>query len=253
MAAPGNDRQRRIDARESYSIAHRGLSEQHPENTLASFQAAIDHRADVLEVDVRVTADGVLVCVHDATLERCHGHDAAVGDLTWQQLHELAPEVPTLRHVLLRLGPRAGWFLDCKFDDAGALQHLVRVLQQTGMGFESGAHLRAGERLPPGTVAFESARPQLLRAFRALTGVGCVRLVDVDATLRDLLAGAPMVRRYAQGLVVPDSLASARVIRYLRRLGLGVYVYTVNDGGRFDDLRAMGASGVFTDAAHRIA
>jgi len=51
-------------------IAHRGASASAPENTLTSFQLAVQHEAGCVEHDLQVTRDGVLVCVHDSTLER---------------------------------------------------------------------------------------------------------------------------------------------------------------------------------------
>ena len=51
-------------------IAHRGASADRPEHTLAAYQLAIDQGADGLECDVRLTADGHLVCVHDRRIDR---------------------------------------------------------------------------------------------------------------------------------------------------------------------------------------
>lgn len=51
-------------------ICHRGDHTKYPENTMAAFQAAIDHGADFIEMDVRTTADGHLILLHDATVDR---------------------------------------------------------------------------------------------------------------------------------------------------------------------------------------
>ena len=51
-------------------IAHRGASGYAPEHTRAAYQLAIDQRADFVEQDLAVTRDGVLICLHDDTLER---------------------------------------------------------------------------------------------------------------------------------------------------------------------------------------
>lgn len=52
------------------SVAHRGASAYAPEHTLAAYQLAIEMGADYVEQDLAVTKDGVLICLHDATLER---------------------------------------------------------------------------------------------------------------------------------------------------------------------------------------
>src|SRR5262245_50347802 len=51
-------------------IAHRGASGSAPEHTLAAYRLALEQRADFVEPDLAVTKDGVLICLHDDTLER---------------------------------------------------------------------------------------------------------------------------------------------------------------------------------------
>ncbi len=51
-------------------IAHRGFSAQAPENTLVAIRQAIDIGADMVEMDVTMTADGHVICLHDETLDR---------------------------------------------------------------------------------------------------------------------------------------------------------------------------------------
>jgi glycerophosphoryl diester phosphodiesterase len=57
-------------ARRKWLIAHRGASAYAPEHTIESYRLAIEQGADFIEPDLQVTRDGVLVCVHDVTLER---------------------------------------------------------------------------------------------------------------------------------------------------------------------------------------
>ena len=54
-------------------IAHRGASACAPEHTLAAYRLALQQGADFVEPDLQITKDGVLVCLHDATLERTTG------------------------------------------------------------------------------------------------------------------------------------------------------------------------------------
>ncbi|MDP8962167.1 MAG: glycerophosphodiester phosphodiesterase, partial [Actinomycetota bacterium] len=70
-------------------VAHRGASEDAPEHTTHAYDAALAQGADSIEVDLRLTRDGVLVCWHDETLERIAGMSAAVGDLTLDELRGL--------------------------------------------------------------------------------------------------------------------------------------------------------------------
>ena len=57
-------------SRRVWNVAHRGASAERPENTLPAFELAIEQRADVVECDVRRTADGALLLMHDATVDR---------------------------------------------------------------------------------------------------------------------------------------------------------------------------------------
>lgn len=67
-------------------IAHRGSSSSHPEHTLAGYQRAIDEGADLLECDVRLTADGYLVLVHDRRIDRISDGQGVVSTKTLEQL-----------------------------------------------------------------------------------------------------------------------------------------------------------------------
>jgi len=70
-------------------VAHRGASEAEPEHTLAAYQHAIEVGADALECDVRLTADGHLVCVHDRRVNRTSDGTGLVSTLELAQLEGL--------------------------------------------------------------------------------------------------------------------------------------------------------------------
>ncbi|WP_223775582.1 glycerophosphodiester phosphodiesterase [Streptomyces sp. 135] len=84
-------------------VAHRGASEEAPEHTLAAYKKAVDDGADALECDVRLTADGHLVCVHDRRVNRTSNGRGAVSALelsdlaaldfgSWKRHHDEAVE-----------------------------------------------------------------------------------------------------------------------------------------------------------------
>ncbi len=70
-------------------VAHRGSSGSYPEHTLQAFRAAIAEGADAIECDVRLTRDGVLVCVHDRRVDRTSNGRGVVSALELADLHEL--------------------------------------------------------------------------------------------------------------------------------------------------------------------
>lgn len=102
-------------------VAHRGAPLANPENTLASFEAAIALGARIVELDVRLSADGVPVVMHDPTVDRTTDGSGAVHELTAVQLSRLnagsagspAP-VPTLAEVLALASGRTAVALEIK-------------------------------------------------------------------------------------------------------------------------------------------
>jgi glycerophosphoryl diester phosphodiesterase len=82
----------------SLALAHRGDWSEAPENTVAAFQAAERAGADMIELDIRRSADGGVAVVHDPTLERVWGSPLAVADATLAELTELG--IATLAEAL---------------------------------------------------------------------------------------------------------------------------------------------------------
>jgi glycerophosphoryl diester phosphodiesterase len=86
------------------SIAHRGGAKYAPENTLAAFQMASDQEVGWLELDVQMSKDGVLVVLHDDTVERTTNGSGVVRELTLEQLRSLdaghGEKVPTFAEVV---------------------------------------------------------------------------------------------------------------------------------------------------------
>ena len=85
------------------AIAHRGDPVSRRENTLGAFDAAVRAGADMIELDLRRTADGVIVVLHDATLERLWGVDRAVADLDLAAVRRAgrgSERIPTLAEAL---------------------------------------------------------------------------------------------------------------------------------------------------------
>ena len=80
-------------------LSHRGESDDEPENTMAAFELATKRDSDGIELDIRLTADGELVCVHDKTLKRVSGTDLAVASSTLSELRRYHP-VPLLSEAL---------------------------------------------------------------------------------------------------------------------------------------------------------
>jgi glycerophosphoryl diester phosphodiesterase len=93
-------------------VAHRGASIEQPENTIEAFEAAIDAGADAVEFDVRMTADGHAVVMHDPDVSRTTDGTGLVSDLALEEIRELG--VPTLEETLECLSGRAAADIEIK-------------------------------------------------------------------------------------------------------------------------------------------
>lgn len=82
-----------------YVIGHRGAPAVAMENTRASTEAAAALGVDAVEIDLRMTRDGHLVCFHDETTERLTGQPASVADIDLPDLRRLFPDILTFAEV----------------------------------------------------------------------------------------------------------------------------------------------------------
>ena len=112
------------------AIAHRGDWSAAPENTLAAFVAAERVGADMIELDVRRTADGAVAVVHDPTLERVWGVARAVAQVTREELRELGGDhrIPELAEVLAAVSVPV--MVD--YSDADVVEAALRVIEDAG-------------------------------------------------------------------------------------------------------------------------
>lgn len=92
-------------------IAHRGASGYAPENTMASFKKALELKAEMIELDVHLTKDGVAVIMHDGKTDRTTGVKGEIKEMTYEEIQKLdagswyskdfaGEKVPTLQEVL---------------------------------------------------------------------------------------------------------------------------------------------------------
>jgi glycerophosphoryl diester phosphodiesterase len=134
------------DRPKPYLMAHRGNRAACPENTLAAFRRALADGADIIETDLHLTADGVFVCIHDATVDRTTDGSGEVARLTLAELKGLSagcgrPEyaderVPTLTEAAALLPPAVALALELKTDrflEAEVGRRLATELDEAGV------------------------------------------------------------------------------------------------------------------------
>ena len=174
-------------------IAHRGAMRDRPENTLAAIQRAIDVGADAVELDVRMSKDGVLFLLHDPTLDRTTNGRGTASDRTMAELKHLdagaafdrrfhGEPIPTLAEALHACGDRIDVLLDLKETGdayAEAVARTVREhgrLKQTTLGVHSPQQARRFRQVLPNVRQLGFIpQPGAVEAF-AQAGVDEIRL-----------------------------------------------------------------------------
>ena len=239
-------------------IAHRGASGEAPENTLAAFELAVRQRADAFELDVRLTADGVPVVMHDATLDRTTDRAGPVGALPLAEVRRAdagarftadrgrtfpcrgtGVRIPTLADVLQSF-PAMPVLVEVK--EPGVQEAVRRVLVEEGavercvLASEHEAALTLF-REPP--FACGASGPEIAALYRAVLFRRPLPVV------RYRLLSVP--ERY-RGLPVP----TRRFVAAARRLGCPVHVWTVNDAATARLLWGRGVAGMVTNLPEKI-
>lgn len=212
------------------AVGHRGDPYRVRENTLPSIGSAFARGADAVEVDVRLTRDGVPVLLHDETLQRLWGHDVRLDAVTAPQLKELTGGgVPTLRQALMEAG--AGRLM---IDLPGATSEAVRTV--VDLVRECGARDRTYYCAGPNTMlAVRAADPDAEIAL-TWTTLSPPRRVLIDAV-------SPRWLNYRFGLV------SRELTDALHRDGLLVSAWTA-DTRR--SMRALVRAGVDSVTTNRL-
>lgn len=228
-------------------VAHRGASSTHPENTLPSFEAALSLGARVVELDARLTADGVAVVVHDPEVARTTHGEGLVHELTVEEVRVLEAgtrehpaRVPTLAEALRALSGRAAVAIEIKNipgepayepDHQSIVRAAVAEIEATD--FE-------------GSVLMLSFNPQAIAAAKALApGVATGFLTTVLVDPREALAhaaecGHDMILPAARSLIV----AGREVVAEAHQAGLWVGTWTVDDAATVRYLLEWGVDAI---------
>jgi glycerophosphoryl diester phosphodiesterase len=252
-------------ARPLLTIGHRGASGSAPEHTIASYDLALELGADYIEQDLQQTSDGVLVALHDETLDRtargapenCAG---PVATKTLAQLktcdagswfNEAYPErarpeyaglrIPTLEEVFRRYGDRANYYIETKNPERAERmeERLVELLDRYGLRAPAIARRQ---------VLIQSFSPAGLRRLHALDpALPLVQLFYGEETSRTIQAGLEQVAGYAVGIGPSKDDVDAALVTAARAHCLDLHPYTVNERPEMERLAAVGVDGMFTN------
>lgn len=119
--------------------AHRAQSENHPENSISAVKEMIAIGVDIVELDLRETKDGVLIIMHDKTLNRTTNGNGLVAEKTWKELKKLKllhngkptnEKIPTFTEILDLVKGNIMLDIDYKADGARAAKSTLKILRK---------------------------------------------------------------------------------------------------------------------------
>jgi glycerophosphoryl diester phosphodiesterase len=235
-----------VDLKRPTVFAHRGSSAYAPENTLAAFNLAIEQHADAIELDAKLSADGQIVVMHDASVDRTTNGTGLVKSLALAELKSLeaggkfnpqfsGEKIPTLSEVFEQVGQKI--FINVELTNYSSpsddlpekVAHLVRKFKLESMVLLSSFN-------PIALIRARKVLPMLPMGFLTLTGFGKITFYSHLIRFGPRLAFHPTTAD-----------ASEKLIAAVHRRNCRVHVYTVNQPEEMRRLFTAGVDGIFTD------
>lgn len=256
------------------NIGHRGASGYAPEHTLPAYDLALRQGADYIEQDLQLTKDGVLVVIHDETLDRtarptaesepgdCTGlvrektlaqiKTCDVGSWFNETYPEYAKEeyvglkVPTLEEVFQRYRKSAAYYIETKSPESapGMEEDLLRLMDEYGLR-ES-----AAERWQ---VLIQSFSPASLQKVHPEDpSLPLIQLFSGSETSETIQARLDATADYAVGIGPSKSDVDPALVEAAHDRCLDLHPYTVNEPAEMEDLIELGVDGMFTNFPDRL-
>lgn len=220
-------------------FAHRGASRYAPENTLSAFQLALEQRADGIELDVHLSADGEVVVIHDRDLSRTTNGAGYVDRMPLTEIRQVdagqGQRVPTLTEVLDLVGTKAILNIELKGFSTSSPdlpQAVLNLLEAHSMDQN---------------VIISCFQPRLLAITRRLQPeikIGLLMAAGVTGGL---------VKMIYEPILQPSSLhpnyssVGPRFLQKAKSKGRRVLAYTVNQPEDMRRLFGLGIDGIITD------
>ncbi|XP_064461199.1 lysophospholipase D GDPD1-like [Ornithodoros turicata] len=261
-------------------ISHRGGAAESLENTIATFQRAVDMGTDLLEMDVQLTKDGQVVVSHDNDLKRCAGVNSSISELNYDEIPPLKRSlsvdfcngivcpasadrrIPLLRDVFVKF-PSTPMNIDVKADKDELIEKVNKLIVEFnreditiwGSFFD-----RVAERcykVNPNVPMFFSAKSVVYLMILTYTGLlpfmkikhSCLEVILPSVAFKNpLVRQSSFLMRHTLLLKMIDwFLVRKFLLDHLWKRGIPTYLWVINDKEDYQRAFELGAAGIMTD------
>lgn len=224
--------------------AHRGDSANAPENTMAAIALADENQADMVEIDVRQTSDGVFILMHDESLLRTTGYNAKVGKVDYALIQTLdagekfskeykGEHIPTLEEVLI-YGNEHEIFYNIELKPESTDQNYVEGVAELIERYDYVDNCIVSSMDYDTLVDIKKTNPDIETVSILSVVIGDVS--DMD---------------YIDGFSVRHNFVNAGLVRNIHKKGKKIYVWTVNSEDRIKDLLLLDVDSIITDNPYK--
>lgn len=247
------------------NIAHRGASGHAPEHTLSAYELGQRMKGDYIEIDLQMTKDGRLIAMHDETLDRTTNGTGPVKDHTLKEIKKLDagswfnkkyPEsakdeyaglkVPTLEEVIQKFGRNARYYIETKSPEVYPKmeEKLLQILKKYKL---------TGPSVHSNKVIIQSFSTESLKIIHRLDpGIPLVQLLWYDGPAAVSDDELEAYQSYSVGLGMNFDQIDRAYVQKVRKHGLLVHPYTVNEKEDMQRLFDWGVTGMFTNFPDRL-
>ncbi|MCB8965327.1 MAG: glycerophosphodiester phosphodiesterase [Ardenticatenaceae bacterium] len=249
-------------------IAHQGGEELRPSNTMIAFQHAVDLGVDVLEMDIHMTQDGVIVVMHDATVDRTTDGSGAIQEMTFAEIETLDAgyywtdddgatypyrgqgiRVPALAEVLQAF-PDMPFNIEIKQAEPSIVVPFCDLLREYGMAEQVlvpsfDAETIAAMRTTCPEVATSLVRPEVTQFW-------ILNVLGLSAAFRAPGEAIQVPERSTLPVLGEVQVVTERFVRNAHRHHVAVHVWTIDETDDMARLLDLGVDGLITDRPDRM-
>jgi glycerophosphoryl diester phosphodiesterase len=223
------------------NIGHRGAKGHEPENTLPSFQKALDLNADGIELDVHTCKTGELIVIHDFTVDRTTNGTGAISELSLSEIKSLrinnTVEIPTLEEVLDLIDKKCLVNIELKGrHTAKPVSHLIeKYILEKEYNYEDFI-----------VSSFQREELEMMHSINPNVHLGVLSQASVAQALE-------WANAFSAKAIHPHfSLLTELNVQKAQEQGFKVYTWTINETEDIERIKTYNVNGIITDFPDRI-